>query len=241
MAIITTVRPSIKPRSYFRSGSVEVGRGRPQVDRDRADDADGVEARQRLTSGKISTTTAGITAAITSGKTGMPNRFSPAKACGSSLSRESMNWIETRSASAVLTAESKSRREDHRAERREDRADVVRGDHLEHVVGVRRACPSAASAQSGSSRAARSSPPPGQVQDHDLDQDRQDRLPRRLLDRLDHDPVMLAIASTPESASTISVKPTHESQSPPDGASRSSAPTPAIGVSPVRCSAARRR
>ena len=46
-------------------------------------------------------------------------------------------------------------------------------------------------------------------------------------------PVMLAIASTPESASTISVKPTHDGQSPRDsGEARFIAPSPSTGSSP---------
>ncbi len=53
-------------------------------------------------------------------------------------------------------------------------------------------------------------------------------------------PVMLAIASTPESASTISVKPTHESQSPREkGDARMTWPTPGTGEIPAMCSTAR--
>ena len=131
-------RPSTPARSASQE-QFEVGRGRPQVDRDRPDDADGVQARQRRHVGEDQDDRPPAPPPPTSsGKTGIPYRFRPLKAWGSSLSRESMNWIETRSASAVLTAESSSSGEDDRADLREHRADVVGGDHLEHVAGVRR-------------------------------------------------------------------------------------------------------
>ena len=49
---------------------------------------------------------AGTTPATTRGILGIPNRLSLARALGSSLSRESMNWVDTRAPMAVLTAES---------------------------------------------------------------------------------------------------------------------------------------
>ena len=61
------------------------------------------------TLGKRTTTTAGTTAATTSGILGIPYRFRLPNARGSSLSRESMNWVDTRAPMAVLTAESRSR------------------------------------------------------------------------------------------------------------------------------------
>ncbi len=109
MTIMTTVSPSIKLRSYRLSPSSRLVEVVPRLIAIAPTTPMAYSPESAVTLGKIRTTAAGTTEAIKSGTTGIPYRFRPENACGSSLSRESMNWIETRSASAVLTAESKSR------------------------------------------------------------------------------------------------------------------------------------